>query len=631
MKLLDKVNNPNDLKKLTLKEKYKYCEEVREEIINEISKSGGHLASNLGVVELTVAIHSIFNSPNDKIIWDVSHQSYTHKLITGRYKDFDSIRKFGGLSGFTNINESEHDFFTTGHAGNSISLAMGLAKARDLKGENGYIIVVIGDASICNGMALEALNNLSSLYSNVIIVLNDNNMSIAKNVGALSKNFSSLRLKYRLNRTKKIVKNNIKFVPGGKVVAETCIGLYHGFIRLFQSVKGVFFQELGLTYLGPYDGHKIEDIERALIGAKQNNHSTVVHIITKKGKGYEFAEKNPGKFHGIGKFNVLDGVVEKKEANTSFTSAFSKTICDLAKHNEKICAITAAMPDGTGLSDFAKKHKDRFFDVGMSEEHGVSFGAGLAKGGMKPFVCVYSTFLQRAYDQINHDICLQNLPVTLMIDRSGIVGEDGCTHHGLFDISYLSNLPNMTIISPKDANDLESAVRLSIDINSPVAIRYPRGASPSEFNFGNDKMVYGKGEVVSPKTPLKLREVFTKKTPPCVFMACGRMVYVALKVKEILDKDFNIEVWDARFVKPLDTEYIDKVAKENNYIFTFEENVKEGGFGSIVNNYLCEIGKGHLLKKIFALNNYVEHGSLNELLDKEKLSPEKIAEFIRNM
>ena len=632
MSILEQVKNPKDLKKLSLKEKYEYAQCVREEIIDVLSHTGGHLASNLGVVELSLALHSVFNSPKDKILWDVSHQSYTHKIITGRLENFETLRTFEGLSGFTNIEESEHDFFTTGHAGNSISLAMGLAKSRDLKGEKGYIVVVIGDASICNGMALEALNNLSTLNSNIIIVLNDNEMSISKNVGALAKNFSRLRLKYRLNRTKRIASKSVKYIPGLKWVATTCIGLYHGFIRLFQSVKGVFFQELGLTYLGPYDGHKIEDIERALIGAKQNKTSSVVHIITQKGHGYEYAEKNPGKFHGIGKFNVLDGVVEKKESNTSFTSAFSQTILELAEENENIVAITAAMPDGTGLSEFGKKFKNRFFDVGMSEEHAVTFGAGLAKGGMKPFVCVYSTFLQRAYDQINHDICLQNLPVTLMIDRSGLVGEDGCTHHGAFDISYLSNLPNMTIMSPKDANDLESAVKCAMSINSPVAIRYPRGASPREFVKGNHNFFYGKGEVVSPRAHIGLKEVFTKKTPPIVFMACGRMVYKALQVKELLQKDFNIEVWDARFVKPLDTEYISKVARENFYIITFEENVREGGFGSLVGDCLKEMGKGGLLKKSFALpDDYVEHGNVELLFDKLGLSAEKMAESIREL
>lgn len=632
MSLIDKIKSPSDLKKLTLKEKYEYAQQAREEIIDVISHRGGHLASNLGVVELSVALHSVFSSPEDKIIWDVSHQSYTHKLITGRYDDFETIRTFGGLSGFTNKEESEHDFFTTGHAGNSLSLALGLAKAQELEGKKGHIIAVIGDASICNGMAFEALNNIQHTGSKVIIVLNDNEMSISKNVGALAKNFSRLRLKYRLNKTKRVAKRTIGFIPGAKFLADTGVGLYHGFIRLFQSVKGVFFQELGLTYLGPYDGHKIEDIEKALIGAKQNKKSTVVHIITQKGHGYEYAEKNPGKFHGIGRFNVLDGVVEKKDSNTSFTSAFSETLFSIAKENEKICAITAAMPDGTGLASFGKEYRERFFDVGMSEEHAVSFGAGLAKGGMKPFVCIYSTFLQRAYDQINHDVCMQNLPVVFMADRSGLVGEDGQTHHGIFDISYLSNMPNMTVISPKDANDLESAVRLAAEMNSPVSIRYPRGASPTEYIFGNEKMEYGKGKTVSPREHVKLKEVFTSKTPPCVFMACGRMVFTALKAKEILKKEFNIEVWDARFVKPLDKDYINKVAKENFYIFTFEENVPQGGFGSLVSEYLISIGKGQLLKKIFALKDeYIPHGSVVELMDMCDLSPEKTADEIRKM
>ena len=626
------IKSPSDLKQLTLKEKYKYADYLREKIIEVVSKNGGHLSSNLGVVELSVALHSVFNSPEDKIIWDVSHQSYAHKIITGRGEEFQTLRTFGGLSGFTNTNESEHDHFITGHSGNSISLAMGLAKARDLEGKNGHIVVVIGDASIGNGMALEALNNLSSLGSNVIIVLNDNEMSISKSVGALAKNFSTLRLKYRLNRTRKTVKRSIKFIPGGRVVADTCIGLYHGFIRLFQSVKGVFFQEWGLTYIGPYDGHKIEDVERALIGAKQNRSSTVVHIITQKGHGYEFAEKNPAKFHGIGKFNIVDGVAEKKETNISWTNVFSETICDLAEDNKKIVAVTAAMPDGCGLSEFAKTFKDRFFDVGMSEEHAVSFGAGLAKGGLKPFVCIYSTFLQRAYDQINHDICMQNLPVVLMIDRSGLVGEDGQTHHGMFDISYLSNIPNITIISPKDVNDLEGAIKLSLDINSPVAIRYPRGASPTLYTIGKEKLEYGKGVVISPAEPLGLKHLFKTKTPPMVFMACGRMCYTALKVKELLKKDFNIEVWDARFVKPLDKKYISKVAKENFYIFTFEENVAEGGFGSLVGAYLTQIGKGNLLKKSFTLpDEYIEHGSVDKLFEKLGLDPQTIAQTIIDM
>ncbi|MBQ0105129.1 MAG: 1-deoxy-D-xylulose-5-phosphate synthase [Armatimonadetes bacterium] len=628
MSFLEKVKSPSDLKKLTLKEKYEYCREAREKITETVSETGGHLASNLGTVELSVALHSMFSSPQDKIIWDVSHQSYTHKLITGRLDRFDTLRKRGGLSGFTNKDESEHDLFTTGHSGNSLSLAMGLAKSRDLKGEKGYVVAVIGDASICNGMAFEALNNVCHLKTNIIIVLNDNEMSISKNVGALAKNFSALRVKYRFNRRERKIGKVLRYIPGGRVFARTCIGLYHGFIRLFQSVTGVFFQELGITYLGPYDGHKIEDIENALIGAKQSRTPIVVHLITKKGKGYEPAEKNPGKFHGVGRFSVSDGQTEKFKGNKSFTSAFSETICDIGSKNEKAVCITAAMPEGVGLSAFEEMFPDRFFDVGMSEEHAVGFAAGLAKGGLKPFVCVYSTFLQRAYDQISHDVCLQNLPVTFMIDRSGLVGADGPTHHGAFDISYLSNLPNITIISPKNGNDLESAVRLSLDIQGPVAIRYPRGESPEEFVFGNEKTEYGKGCVLCPMKSVGLKKLFMK-TPSLVFMACGRMCYTALKVREMLKDRFNIEVWDARFIKPLDREYIEKTAKENYHIFTFEENVREGGFGSLVAGVLTDMGKGGLLKKSFALpHRYIEHGSLDELYDSAGISAEKTAEEI---
>jgi len=619
--ILERVNSPNDLQKLNLDEKYEYAKEARDLIIDVMSENGGHLASNLGVVELTIALHSMFNSPEDKIIWDVSHQCYTHKLITGRYENFKSIRTFNGLSGFTNKDESCHDYFTSGHAGNSISLAMGLAKARDLANKDGYVVVVIGDGSISNGMAFEALNNINYLGSNVIIILNDNEMSISKNVGALSACFSQLRLKYKLNTRKSKFRKYVSHIPYIKFLTDGIIGVYHGFIRLFQSVKGVFFQELGLTYLGPFNGHKIEEIEGAIAGAKLIKGSVLIHLITQKGRGYEYAEEHPDKFHGVSKFNIVDGIAEKKEGNFSFTDVFSRVISKLAGDNEKICAITAAMPDGTGLKDFSSKFPSRFYDVGIAEEHAVSFAAGLAKGGMVPFVCMYSTFLQRTYDQISHDVCMQNLPVIFAIDRSGLVGEDGCTHHGIFDISYLRSIPNLTIASPKDGNDLEGVLKLAVKTKTPFAIRYPRGASATYFVENSSIIELGRSQIIKEALP-QLNKI--------AILTIGRCAYAALKVADIL-KTTNIEVCDMVFVNPLDTEYIKSLADNNVSIFTLEENVKNGGFGSSVLEYLSSIGKADLLKHIFAIpDEFVEHGTLDELRIKLQLTPYNIAQKIKS-
>ena len=612
------VNSPNDLKKLTLKEKKKYAKYLRDKIIKTVSQNGGHLASNLGVIELSIAIHSTFDSPKDKIIWDVSHQAYAHKIITGRGDSFHTLRKMDGLSGFTSRQESEHDCFTFGHAGSSISVALGMANARDLKGTNENIIAIIGDGSASNGLAVEALNNTIALNTNIIIILNDNEMSIAKNVGAFATHFSNLRLKKEFTNKFSKLKNMVQKIPFGNFINRTTEGIVHGFIRLFQSERGVFFEEIGMTYLGPFDGHNIEEMEKALKGAKEAGGAVVLHVITQKGLGYKHAEDNPNKFHGIGCFHVENGVCLKSEEGISFTQSFSDALSNLARENENICAITSGMPDGTGLLRFSKEFPHRFHDVGIAEGHALTFAAGLAVAGKRPVVAVYSTFLQRAYDNVLHDICLQNLPVVISIDRGGIVGEDGPTHHGVFDVAFLRHMPNIVLCSPRNAIELKNILSFAFNQNSPIAIRYPRGLSVEPFDFEKEiPIVLGKSEIL-------------QKGTDCSILTFGQCAYYAIKARRILaDLGISAEVCDMKFAKPIDLDYLKELASKNMPIFTVEDGIVKGGFGSGVLEALLEIKRPDLMKKIIGIGDFfVEHGDCKSLHDKVGISPEKVAETI---
>jgi len=614
-KYLNKINNPDDIKKLDYNELEDLSQELRDFIIDVVSKNGGHLASNLGVIELTLALHRVFDSPKDKIIWDVGHQCYVHKIITGRRESFRTLRCFGGISGFPKASESPHDIFNTGHSSTSISAALGMAKARDLKGDDYSIIAVIGDGSLGGGLALEALNNAANLNTNIILILNDNEMSIAKNVGGLSTYLGRLRtgkIYFKFKREVEFILNKTPIVGKSLYkIASKCRNWFK-----YLVVKGIMFEELGFKYLGPIDGHDIKTMERILSNAKTyKKHPVLIHVITKKGNGYRIAEEKPEKFHGVGPFIVDTGESMKTSNGKAFSSVFGDKVTELAEKDARILAITAAMPEGTGLKKFSERFKDRFFDLGIAEQHAVTFSAGLAKGGFKPIFAVYSTFLQRAYDQLLHDICLQNLPVVFAIDRAGIVGQDGETHQGIYDISYLRSLPNITIMSPKSGSELERMLELALKIDSPVAIRYPRGEAP-EYNFPETPLEYGKGEVLFDGND-------------GIIIAEGTMIKRAVEVCESLNKKgINMTLVNIRFIKPIDKELLDKLASRSLPIYTLEDNVYEGGFGSsILEYYTSKNVKVDL--KIFAHKcGIIPHGNPYELMKLQKLDTDSICEAI---
>ncbi|SHI93039.1 1-deoxy-D-xylulose-5-phosphate synthase [Lutispora thermophila] len=614
-KHLDKINSPEDVKKLNYKELDELCTEIRNYIIEVVSKNGGHLASNLGVIELTLALHRVFDSPKDKIIWDVGHQCYVHKIITGRRESFKTLRSFGGISGFPKTSESPHDIFNTGHSSTSISAALGMAKARDLKGEDYSIVAVIGDGSLGGGMALEALNNVSHLNTNIILILNDNEMSISKNVGGLSTYLGRLRtgkiyfkfkneLEFILNKIPIIGKNLYK-------IAAKCRDWFK-----YLVVKGIMFEELGFKYLGPIDGHDIKTMEKIISRAKNyKKHPVLIHVITKKGNGYKIAEDKPEKYHGVGPFLVETGESLSKNNGKSYSSVFGDKLIKLAQEDKRIVAITAAMPEGTGLSKFAEKFKDRFFDVGIAEQHAVTFSAGLAKNGFKPIFAVYSTFLQRAYDQVLHDICLQNLPVIFAIDRAGLVGQDGETHQGVYDISYLRSMPNITIMSPKSGSELEKMLEFALHIEGPVAIRYPRGEAPY-YDFQDSPIEYGKGEVL-----------FNGKHG--IMIAEGTMIGSAIEICEILKKaNIYMTLVNIRFIKPIDKNLLDELASKSLPMYTLEDNVYEGGLGSSILEYYSKNNKKVDLKIFAHENGIITHGSISELLKLERLDTESICNII---
>lgn len=610
-KILENIYTPTDLKNLDYKELYTLSDEIREYIIDVVSKNGGHLASNLGTVELTIALHRVFNSPEDKIIWDVGHQCYTHKILTGRKESFKSIRTYKGISGFPKRSESEHDIFETGHSSTSISAALGLAKARDLEGEDYSVVAVIGDGSLGAGMAYEALNNAAGLNTNIIVILNDNKMSISKNVGSLSDYLGRLRTGkwyFKIKREMEYLLNKIPVI--GKPIYRAAFKIRD--MLKYLVVKGIVFEQLGFKYLGPIDGHNIESLERIIKNARlYKNHPVIIHVVTKKGNGYNIAEKKPDKYHGIGPFFVETGEVKSNGNGKSYSTVFGEKIVELAKKDEKILAVTAAMPDGTELKDFAEKYADRFFDVGIAEQHATTFCSGLAAGGYKPVFAVYSTFLQRAYDQLLHDVCLQNLPVVFAVDRAGIVGSDGETHQGIFDISFLRSMPNICIMSPKSGIELENMLELAFTMNMPTAIRYPRGEA-AKFDIEEKPVVYGKGELLT-------------EGKDAVIIAEGSMVKAAMEIyQSLMESNIELTVANIRFIKPLDKELLDYLYNLNIPIYTMEDNVLYGGLGGAILEYYSTKGECRHVKIFAHESGILEHGDKKNLLKLVRLDSETI-------
>ena len=611
---LDRINEANDIKKIEPEAYDALASEIRSFIIESVSEHGGHLASNLGVVELTMALHLCMDFPNDKLIWDVGHQAYTHKLLTGRKEDFSGLRTFGGMSGFPKHKESPCDAFDTGHSSTSISAALGYARARDLKGEDRTVVAVIGDGSLTGGMAYEALNNVSHLKSNMIIVLNDNKMSISENVGGLSKHLTALRTRESYMDFKMNVEKKLKQIPHvGDSVARSVKKSKDSIRQLF--VKGGFFEDFGIKYIGPIDGHDIKEMVRVLNALKRLNEPVVMHVVTQKGRGYVPAEQNPSAFHGVGSFDIATGESLASKSLT-YTSVFSKTICRLGKAHPDVVTICAAMPDGTGLTAFKKHFPGRFFDVGIAEQHAVTFAAGLAAGGMHPFVAVYSSFLQRAYDQIIHDVCIQNLPVVFCVDRAGLVGADGETHQGIFDLSYLSMIPNMTVCAPKNKYELYDMLYFAYQYHGPIAIRYPRGSAYEGFKNMRPPIEYGKSELMFEGEKIAL-------------VAVGSMVQTAVQVREkLLDKGINATVVNARFVCPLDTECLDRLSRDHQWIVTMEENVLKGGFGEACGDYLLAKHEDVRLIHVGVPDVYVEHGGVDQLKKTLHMDADSIVERI---
>lgn len=581
--MLEEINSPQDLKKLTLQQKKKLAEEIRNYIIEIVSKNGGHLASNLGVVELTIALHTVFNVPEDKIIWDVGHQCYVHKILTGRREKFKNLRKPNGLAGFPKSNESPADSFNTGHSSTSISAALGMARARDLQGKNNAVIAVIGDGALTGGMALEALNDAGYSKCKMTVILNDNEMSISPNVGGLNKFLGKLRTKKLYTTTNNLLKKQISSVP---VIGKPMVV---GIQRIKRAIKQLvihkmFFEDIGFTYLGPVDGHNIEELESILKTSKQVNGPVLIHVLTKKGKGYKFAEKNPDKFHAISPFNIENGKL-KTPKEKDYSKVFGEKIVELAKENSKIVAVTASMKNGTGLADFAQEFPYRFFDVGIAEQHAVTMAAGMAKEGMIPFVPIYSSFYQRAYDQVIHDVAMQNLPVIMCVDRAGIVGADGETHQGTLDMAFFRLVPNLTIIAPKDFKEFEDMLEFAVGLNKPVVIRYPRGGEDTEVKFkSHAKIELGKAEVLH---EVKRLENPTKEV---TIIAIGKTVSEAVKLADRMQKEEGItpEIINARFLKPFDSEKMIQSIQRTKNVITIEDGTVINGLATTVKELIVD-------------------------------------------
>lgn len=613
---LDSMNFPEDIKKLNDNELLDLGEEIRKFLIESVSKTGGHLSSNLGVVELTLSLFKTFDIGRDKLIWDVGHQSYIHKILTGRKDGFKNLRKKDGLSGFPKRSESIYDCFQTGHSSTSISAALGMARARDIKKEKHNVIAVIGDGALTGGLAFEALNDIGFRKTKMIIVLNDNQMSIAKNVGGVSIYLNKLRMKPKYNKIKSNINTELSKSKGGKVVLSNMLKLKNGLKSLV--VDSMLFEDMGIKYIGPIDGHNIKLMNEVFSMAKNINGPVIVHTTTKKGKGYEFAEKSPSKFHGISPFNLENGEVCKTCCET-YSSAFGKALNKIAKEDKYVVAITAAMPDGTGLKEFSKNFPERFFDVGIAEEHAVTLSAGMASSGLKPVFAVYSTFLQRAYDEILHDVCIQNLPVVFAIDRAGVVGEDGETHQGILDISYLSTMPNMTIVAPKSLKEVEILLRWALNKKTPVAIRYPKGGDKLNNLPVLKEINYGKWEVLN-------------KGENLAIIACGKTVEFAMEaLYKLKEKNINPTIINATFIKPVDEEKIKYLAENNFNIITVEDNMKQGGLGSSILNSLNNYNYKKTIKILAYEDKFIEQASVDIIYKENFLDSDGIVKTALNL
>lgn len=615
--ILEHIEGPWDVKKLNPEELKTLTAEIRQFLIEKISVTGGHLASNLGVVELTIALYLAFDLPKDKVIWDVGHQSYTHKILSGRKEMFDDLRQYGGLSGFPKRKESPYDAFDTGHSSTSISAGLGMAQGRDLMGGDYAVVSVIGDGALTGGMAYEALNNAAHLNRNFIIVLNDNNMSISENVGGMSKYLNGIRSDAGYNELKKYVSGTLAKIP---VIGE---GLVDKISRTKNSIKqlvipGMLFENMGVTYLGPVDGHNVKAMVKIFKEARKMDHAVLVHVLTKKGKGYSPAEKNPSRFHGVEPFDIATGKALKEKVYPSYTDIFAKELCRLAEGNPRIVAVTAAMPDGTGLKAFSKRYPDRFFDVGIAEQHAVTSAAGMAAAGLKPVVAVYSSFMQRGFDQILHDVCIQNLPVVFALDRAGLVGSDGETHQGIFDLSFLTCIPNMGVLAPKNLWELRQDLEFAVNqYEGPIAIRYPRGQAYRGLKEFTQPVEYGKGEVLYQGSEIAL-------------LAVGSMVSTAEHIRDKLKNEgYDCTLANGRFIKPIDFELVERLAQGHKLIVTLEENVLQGGFGLAVKAYIQEHDPQVKVLTIGLPDAYVEHGNVSLLRETLKIDSDSIIKTMR--
>ncbi len=615
--ILEKIKEPNDIHKVSLEDFPCLAEEIRSFLIQTVSETGGHLASNLGVVELTLALHNVLDLPQDKLIWDVGHQAYTHKILTGRKDGFKALRKEGGLSGFPKRNESACDSFDTGHSSNSVSAGLGYVRARDLQGEKYTVVSVIGDGALTGGMAYEAMNNAAELKTNFIIIINDNNMSISKNVGGMSTYLSALRTAETYTGMKIGVTKTLKKIPQvGTAIVDTVRRTKSSIKQLI--IPGMLFENMGLTYLGPVDGHNMRQMMKLFNEAKRVEGPVIVHVLTEKGKGYEPASSHPERFHGTGPFEIRSGRPLAEKKALTYTDCFSRAICSVAEQNPKVVAITAAMPEGTGLNRFRQKFPERFFDVGIAEEHAVTFAAGLALGGMIPVFAVYSSFLQRGIDQILHDVCMQNLHVIFGIDRAGFVGADGETHHGCFDLSYLSMIPNMTVMAPKNGKELERMLAFAVEeLDGPCAIRYPKGTACTDMEELNEPLIKGKSEVLSRGSKIAV-------------LGVGSMVSVCRKICEELEnhKIARATLVNVRFVKPVDTSLLDQLSKDHSLLVTVEENMKSGGFGEHVSAYMEACHPKVRVLPLAIPDHFVEHGTVDRQRAKTGLSVQGILDAV---
>ncbi len=615
--LLEQIKDPQDIKNLKGEELDMLAGEIRQFLIDKISVTGGHLASNLGVVELTIALYRAFDLPRDKVIWDVGHQSYTHKILSGRRNMFDELRQYGGLSGFPKRKESPYDAFDTGHSSTSVSAGLGMAQGRDLMGDDYAVVSVIGDGALTGGMAYEALNNAARIKKNFIIILNDNNMSISENVGGMSRYLSNIRADAGYNRLKKAVSGVLNRIP---FIGE---GLVDKISRTKDSIKqlvipGMLFENMGITYLGPVDGHDVKAMVKIFKEARKMDHAVLVHVNTQKGKGYGPAEKNPSRFHGVEPFDPGTGKPREKKIYPGYTDVFSKELCRLAGQNPHLVALTAAMPDGTGLKAFAKRYPDRFFDVGIAEQHAVTSAAGMAAAGLRPVVAVYSSFLQRGYDQVLHDVCIQDLPVIFVLDRAGLVGSDGETHQGIFDLSYLTSIPNMSVLAPKNLWELRQDLEFAVNrFCHPIAIRYPRGQAYRGLKEFAAPVEYGKGEMLYEGKEVAL-------------LAVGSMVSTAEHVREKMKREgYDCTLANGRFIKPVDLGLAARLASTHRLIVTLEENVLQGGFGLQVTAYVHEHYPQVKVLNIALPDTYVEQGNVSLLRENLKIDSDSVVRTIK--